>query len=139
MLRIKVLQHILPIRVYYADTDAGGVVHHTAYIRFFEQARTESLRQEGIELHVLFQKYGIMFAIKNIKISYIKPARLDNLLYVKTNVKQIRRASLVYEQSIYLSELDGGMICSAEIKLACVNAKMQPCVLPSRLKQMESV
>jgi acyl-CoA thioester hydrolase len=63
---------------------------------------------------------------------------LDDLLYIKTNIKEIRRASLVYEQSIYLAELEGNIICSAEIKLACVNAKMQPCVLPSILKQMEN-
>jgi acyl-CoA thioester hydrolase len=134
------LQHILPIRVYYADTDAGEVVHHTAYLRFFEQARTEFLRQAGIELHVLLEKYGILFVIKSIKISYIKPARLDDLLYIKTNVKEVRKASLLYEQFIYLSKLDNEVICSTEIKLACVNAKMQPCVLPlTILKKMENV
>lgn len=133
------LPHILPIRVYYADTDAGGVVHHTAYIRFFEQARTESLRQSGIELHVLFQKYDTMFVIKNINISYIKPARLDDLLYIKTNVKEIRKASLIYEQIIYLNKLEGDIICAAEIKLACVNSNMQVCVLPNILNQMEKI
>lgn len=130
--------HIFPIRVYYADTDAGGVVHHTAYIRFFEQARTESLRQLGFELNVLFEKYGILFAIKNINISYVKPARLDDLLYIKTKVSEIRGASIMYEQSIYSAELDGDMVCSAEIKLVCVDPKMRPCSLPAEFKKMEN-
>jgi acyl-CoA thioester hydrolase len=129
--------HILPVRVYYADTDAAGVVYHTAYIRFLEQARIESLRQTGIELHDLFKKYGILFAIKNIIVSYNKPARLDDLLYIKTKIKEIRGASLIYDQSIYLAELDGNMICSAEVKLVCVNANMQPCILPNIFKTME--
>lgn len=127
------LPHVWSVRVYYADTDAGKVVHHTAYLRFFEQARTESLRQAKIDLHVLLLKYDIMFAIRKINISYIKPAKLDDLLYIKTNVKEVRKASLIYEQFIYLNELESEIICSAEIKLACVNQKMQPCALPESL------
>ena len=129
---------VLPVRVYYADTDAGGVVYHATYLRFFEQGRVESLRQAGVELNVLFEKYGTMFVVKTITVRYIKPARLCDLLYIKTKVKELRKASLVYDQSIYLAESAGDIICSAEIKLACVNANMQPCVLPNILKKMES-
>lgn len=124
-------EHILSTRVYHADTDAGGVMHHCAYLRLLEQARTEALRAAGVELHVLFQKYGILLAIKNIAISYIKPARLDDLLFIKTKVNTKRKASVTYEQLIYLDKLNSNIICSAEIMVVCVNKDMKPCLLPS--------
>lgn len=129
--------HIWSNRVYYADTDAGGIMHHSAYIRFFEQARTESLRQIGIELPSVWQNYGIIFAIKTINISYIKPAKLDDLLFITTKLKTLAKASLIYEQSMSLQTANSAAICVAETKLACVNAKMQLCRVPKIFKKME--
>ncbi|WLT06265.1 tol-pal system-associated acyl-CoA thioesterase [Gilliamella apis] len=118
-------------RVYYEDTDAGGVVYHARYLAFFERARTEMLRQLDISQQKLLQE-GIAFVVKKMDISYDFPARLDDMLSVSTKIEQIRKASIIFKQTILNQNKQ--IISSADVVIACVNmTKMKPCALPKSL------
>ena len=118
-------------RVYYEDTDAGGVVYHARYLAFYERARTEMLRQLDIKQQKLLQE-GIAFVVKKMDISYDFPARLDDMLTISTQVEQIRKASIIFKQTI--SNQNEQIISSADVVIACVNmTKMKPCALPKLL------
>ncbi|MFQ0973479.1 tol-pal system-associated acyl-CoA thioesterase [Gilliamella sp. CG35] len=121
----------LSARVYYEDTDAGGVVYHARYLAFYERARTELLRQLGISQHKLLQE-SIAFVVKKMDISYHFPARLDDLLTINSKVDQIRKASIIFKQTI-INE-NNQVISSADVIIACVDiTKMKPCGLPKSL------
>lgn len=122
----------LQIRVYYEDTDAGGVVYHSNYLNFMERARTEWLRHIGFEQHTLIEKDEILFAVRKISIDYHKPALFNELLNIKTRIIQSRRASLVFEQIIFNQSEE--TICKAEIKIACLNSNtMKPESIPETI------
>ncbi|MCZ6804078.1 MAG: tol-pal system-associated acyl-CoA thioesterase [Proteobacteria bacterium] len=108
------------VRVYYEDTDAGGVVFYANYLRFMERARTEWLRSIGFEHEQLINKYEVLFAVKTLKIDYIKPGRLDDLLNVTSKLLNNRGASLTVQQSIKNDNEE--LLAQAEVKLACLNA-----------------
>lgn len=91
---------VWPVRVYYEDTDAGGVVYYANYLKFMERARTEWLRTRGLEQDVLIKEQDLVFAVRSLSIDYIRPARLDDLLQVRVTVSKLRRASIVFEQTI---------------------------------------
>ena len=118
-------------RVYYEDTDAGGVVYHARYLAFYERARTEMLRDLDISQQKLLQE-GIAFVVKKMDISYDFPARLDDMLTISTKVEQIRKASIIFKQTI--SNQNEQIISTADVVIACVNmTKMKPCALPKLL------
>ena len=118
-------------RVYYEDTDAGGVVYHARYLAFYERARTEMLRQLDINQQKLLQE-GIAFVVKKMDISYDFPARLDDMLTISTQVEQIRKASIIFKQTILNQNKQ--IISNADVVIACVNmTKMKPCALPKLL------
>lgn len=118
-------------RVYYEDTDAGGVVYHARYLAFYERARTEMLRQLDINQQTLLQE-GIAFVVKKMDISYDFPARLDDMLTISTLVEQIRKASIIFKQTILNQNKQ--IISNADVIIACVNmTKMKPCALPKLL------
>lgn len=122
----------LQVRVYYEDTDAGGVVYHSNYLNFMERARTEWLRHIGFEQHTLIEKNEILFAVRKISIDYHKPALFNELLNIKTRIIQSRRASLVFEQIIFNQSEE--TICKAEIKIACLNSNtMKPESIPETI------
>ncbi len=115
-----------PIRIYYEDTDAGGVVYHANYIKYFERARTELLRCINVNQKTLLEQ-SIAFVVTNITIDFVKPARLDNELTVTTVISGLRRASMSFEQA--LINFEGTVLCRALVKVACVdlrNMKPQP-------------
>src|SRR3954466_3255692 len=87
-------QHRYAVRVYYEDTDAGGVVYHATYLRFAERARTEALRDLGIPHSQLVAEHGVMFMVRRIKVDYLGPARLDDSLVVVTQPLVVGAASL---------------------------------------------
>ena len=91
-------EFIWKIRVYYEDTDAGGVVFYANYLRFMERARTEWLRDIGFDHKNLIEKYKLIFAVKNLKINYMKPGYLDDLLTITSKLLNNRGASLVFQQ-----------------------------------------
>ncbi|MDF7670315.1 tol-pal system-associated acyl-CoA thioesterase [Orbaceae bacterium ESL0721] len=118
-------------RVYYEDTDAGGVVYHARYLGFYERARTEILRQLDISQQKLLQE-GIAFVVKKMDISYHFPARLDDMLNIHSKVSDIRKASIIFQQTIFNQNQQ--LISSANVTIACVNIiKMKPCGLPKLL------
>lgn len=118
-----------PITVYYEDTDAGGVVYHSNYLKFFERARTEMLRAKGISQHVLLEQ-NIGFVVRHMDIDFNQGARLDEHLTVLTRVSEIKRASLQFCQELVNDE--GKTLCKTIVKVACIdNKKMKPIVIPS--------
>ena len=122
----------LQVRVYYEDTDAGGVVYHSNYLNFMERARTEWLRHIGFEQHTLIEQDEILFAVRKIKIDYHKPALFNELLNIKTRIADQRKASLVFEQIIFNQSEE--TICKAEIKIACLNSStMKPEPIPETI------
>lgn len=108
------------VRVYYEDTDAGGVVFYANYLRFMERARTEWLRSVGFEHEQLVKEHDLIFAVKNVSIDYKKPGKLDDLLTVTSSILNHRGASITFQQQI-LNENDD-LLTQAEIKVACINA-----------------
>jgi acyl-CoA thioester hydrolase len=125
-------EFIWPVRVYYEDTDAAGVVFYANYLNFMERARTEWLRKIGFEQDKLKQEKNILFAVRNVTIDYLKPAHFNELLYVKSKLINQRPASLVFNQSIYND--NDVKLCEAEIKIACVNSiNMKPEPIPKTI------
>jgi acyl-CoA thioester hydrolase len=108
------------VRVYYEDTDAGGVVYYANYLRFIERARTEWLRAVGYEQDRLRDGEGILFAVRRVGIDYLAPARFNDLLQVTSRLVQAGGASLVFAQTV-LRE-DGTRCCEATVKVACIDA-----------------
>lgn len=113
-------EFIWQVRVYYEDTDAGGVVFYANYLRFMERARTEWLRSIGFEHEHLINNHGLLFAVKNLTIDYIKPGRLDDLLTITSKLLNNRGASLTFQQSIKNDNEE--LLAQAEIRVACLNA-----------------
>ncbi len=117
------------IRVYYEDTDAGGVVYYANYLRFMERARAEWLRSLGYEQDRLIQEENLIFAVRRASIDYHKPARFNDMLNVNTILQKKRGASLDIGQTI--KNQQGEILCQAEVKIACLNAEtMRPRPLP---------
>lgn len=124
-----------PVRVYYEDTDSGGVVYYANYLKFFERARTESLRQCGLQQDQLIQQNNIIFAVRNINVDYNKPAVFNDLLNVTTEVLEYKKASLVFKQTICRDE-DNVVLCQAICKIACLQAKeLKPTAIPEFIIQ----
>ncbi|MCG7495998.1 tol-pal system-associated acyl-CoA thioesterase [Vibrio sp. Of7-15] len=120
-----------PITVYYEDTDAGGVVYHSNYIKFFERARTELLRSKGVSQQDLRQQQ-LGFVVRHIDIDFLRGAVLDEQLTVTTFVTEARKASLTFCQE--LVNLDGIVLCKATVKVACIHTeRMKPRAIPSSL------
>jgi len=109
------------VRVYYEDTDAGGVVYYANYLKFFERARTEWLRSLGIEQDLLLSQ-DIGFVVKSVQMENHRPARFNQLLLVKSEIRQLKKASLVFWQEIY--NADAQLLCSAQVSIACVKLSL---------------
>ena len=121
-----------PVRVYYEDTDTAGVVYYAGYLRFLERGRTEWLRALGVEQVRLAQEAGIVFAVRSLNIEYLKPARLDDVLAVLTELTLAGRAQVTLKQRI---ERDGETLVEATVRIACLNTKtMKPAALPAALR-----
>ncbi|HEX5960990.1 MAG TPA: tol-pal system-associated acyl-CoA thioesterase [Rhodanobacteraceae bacterium] len=117
-------------RVYWEDTDAGGVVYHAGYLCFLERARTEWMRALAMGQTALRQSHGIVFVVRELCIAYDKPARLDDELDSSVQVVRMRQASLDLAQSIVRAG-DGVVLARAEVKVACVGAEdFTPCRIP---------
>ncbi len=122
------------IRVYFEDTDAGGVVFYANYLNFYERARTEFLRELGFEQDDLLQQ-NIVFVVRNITVDFVHAARFNELLSVRTSILQLKKASLVFRQEIF-SERDGQslLLNQAEVRMACVQVDaMRPSAIPSEI------
>jgi acyl-CoA thioester hydrolase len=120
---------ILPVRVYYEDSDAGGVVYYANYLKFMERARTEWLRNKGFEQTVLKQQYNLVIAVRKISVDYLKPAFFDDLLTITVQLSKIGKASIIMAQQV---QREAEIICKADVKLASINAvTLRPQAFPS--------
>ena len=118
-----------PVRVYYEDTDAAGIVYYASYLKFMERARTEWLRSRGFNHTALLQEHAIVFVVARLNMHYHQPARLDEQLHVEATVTKVGRASFDMDQSVYRD--DDTALCSATVRLACLCAdRMQPSAIP---------
>jgi acyl-CoA thioester hydrolase len=117
-----------PIRVYWEDTDAGGIVFYANYLKFFERARTEWLRAAGVEQHQLREETGVIFVVAGTSLRYVAPAKLDDLLTVTVEPEPAGRASLVVHQRAMRGDT---LLCEGEIRIGCVRADdLKPQRLP---------
>ena len=124
-----------PIRVYWEDTDAGGVVYHASYVRFLERARSEWLRSLGIGQQTLREQQGVVFAVRGMQLDFLAPARLDDALSVLVGVSSLGRASLVFEQRI-VGDADARVLLTATVKVACLSAPdFRPRPLPDGMRE----
>jgi len=108
-----------PTRVYWEDTDAGGVVYHAQYLAFLERARTEWMRAQGYGQEFLRIEHGLVFAVRAMQLDFLKPARLDDALAVSVGLQECRRASAVFTQSIVRG---GDLLLTAQVRVAALDA-----------------
>ncbi len=122
-----------PIRVYYEDTDAGGVVFYANYLKFFERARTEMLRDKGFEQDKLIAEQKVIFVVRAVQLDYLTPARFNDVLEATAQVIQAKKVSLNFAQMI---TRDGIVLCKGNIRIACLDAvSMKPKAIPDNLLQ----
>ena len=129
-------EFIYPVRVYFSDTDAGGVVYHSRYLDFAEHARSEFMRNLGGSQHTMMMNNGSVFIIRSVSADYIKPARLDDLLTVRTEVVKCANVTVVFRQRVML---DDDLLCSLQIKAGYISLKEgRPVPMPKEWKSMIS-
>jgi len=122
---------IWPVRVYYEDTDAGGVVFYANYLKFFERARTEMLRAMGYEQDELIANESIIFVVRSVQVDYLSPARFNEQLQVSAEVSLTKKASLTFDQVITRGN---DVLCKGSVRVACLDAQdMRPKAIPEKL------
>ncbi len=121
-----------PVRVYYEDTDAGGVVFYANYLKFLERARTEWLRSFGFEQDQLRSEYGVVFAVRAVDIKYIKPARFNQELNISVENIELKPASMSMQQSVSKIDADKNeFIVKATVNIVCLQSEQfSPCPIP---------
>ena len=112
---------VWPVRVYYEDTDSGGVVYYANYLKFMERARTEWLRVRGFEQDALLREQQLLFAVRTLSVDYHRPARFNDLLTVVSQIVDARGASFLFAQTIQ-REVGAELLCSARVRVACIDA-----------------
>jgi acyl-CoA thioester hydrolase len=125
------ITHDFPVRIYYDDTDAGGVVYYANYMKFAERARTEFLRSLGFENTQIRDSHGIIIVVKSLEADYLSPARLDDLLTIQTRLLSVKNTSFVMEQKALKNGMD---IFKMTIVLVCVNEGGRPTKIPDAVK-----
>jgi acyl-CoA thioester hydrolase len=123
----------LPVRIYYEDTDAGGIVYHASFLRFAERGRSEWLRAHGINNSVLLPGHGFHFVVRHIAIDYKAPAMLDDLLDVETSVIDLGNASFTMHQHI---TRDAQTVVDMKVVLVCVNEAGKAIRVPDMLRKI---
>jgi acyl-CoA thioester hydrolase len=122
----------LPVRVYYQDTDAGGVVFHATYLDFLERARMEWMRARGFDARELASRFRLVFIVRQLEIAYMKPAMLDDLVSVSAAVEKMGRAQLTFAQQV---RREGETLVRAAVNVACVGADdLKPAPFPEEIR-----
>jgi acyl-CoA thioester hydrolase len=123
---------VLPVRVYYQDTDAGGVVYHASYVNFMERARTEWLRTFGYTGLGMMQEFGMLFVVRSLKVEYFKPALLDDMLHVSASIRDVGRSRMTIHQEVRRQD---DLLAEGEVHLVCVTKDaFKPVAIPDVLK-----
>jgi tol-pal system-associated acyl-CoA thioesterase len=121
-----------PVRVYYEDTDSGGVVYYANYLKFMERGRTEWLRAHGFEQTELARDYGVIFVVRKVLVEYLRPALFNDLLRVTVKPVDIGRAKIEFEQTVERDET----LVTGQVQIACVNAEsFRPVSIPAAIKE----
>ena len=123
-----------PVRVYYEDTDTGGVVYYANYLKFFERARTEWLRSFGLNQDKLAQEEGLIFVVRRASLDFVRPARLDDMLEVTVEPLKLAR---VYVQLVQEARRGAQVLARAEVQVACLNLRsFKPAAIPQLLRDI---
>lgn len=125
--------HVLSLRVYYEDTDASGIVYYANHLKFVERARTEMLRRLGMDHSVLLERFGLVFAVRRCIADYRAPARLDDLLDVRTRLARLGGASIDLLQDV---TRDGAVLVGIEVRLALLDRDLRPARIPIRIRDL---
>lgn len=125
------MTHRLPIRVYYEDTDAAGIVYYANYLRFIERGRTEFVRARGVDQRALREAEGIVFAVRHVEADYLAPARLDDELEVETSIESVGGARITMRQEVFR---DGQKLFSALVVLVALTDAGQATRLPANIR-----
>jgi len=115
------------VRVYYEDTDAGGIVYYANYLKFFERARTEWLRSLGVNQDILLREHDAMFVVKNVSADYHAPARLDDVIKLTLRIDKLGRASIQFLQEAWCGDR---LLNTAHVKVGCVDSALRPRAVP---------
>jgi acyl-CoA thioester hydrolase len=115
------------VRVYYEDTDAGGIVYYANYLKFFERARTEWLRSLGVNQDNLLREHDAMFVVKNVSADYHAPARLDDVIKLTLRIDKLGRASIQFVQEAWCGDR---LLNTAHVKVGCVDSALRPRAVP---------
>jgi len=127
----QVNEFLWTVRVYYEDTDAGGVVFYANYLKFMERARTEWLRSAGFQQSRLAEEEGVVFAVRRVQLDFLRPARLDDRLDVSVQQVNRRRASMEIEQEVRRGR---EVLCRGKVEIVCVDAqRFRPHVIPDTI------
>ncbi len=123
-----------PVRVYYEDTDHGGVVYYANYLKFMERARTEHLRSFGFEQDQLRAREGLLFVVRRVQVDYLAPAVFNDELVVTAEITHLGRASITYGQQVARKQAPEQVLCAGSIKIASVDARsMRPAPVPEHI------
>jgi acyl-CoA thioester hydrolase len=119
-----------PVRIYWEDTDAGGVVYHAQYLAFLERARSEWMRAQGYGQELLRREHELLFAVRAMQIDFLKPARLDDALAVTATLRECRRASVIFSQEIRRGD---ERLMTATVRVAALGTDFRPTAIPQSL------
>ncbi len=125
------MSHVFSVRVYYEDTDMGGLVYHANYLKYIERARSDWVREQGLDQNAM-REQGLIFVVRRVEADYLAPARYDDLLEVRTSVKSVTGVRLVMTQEVML---EGKILFRAEVTAVCTSLQGQPARLPPQLRQ----
>ena len=123
--------HRFPVRVYWEDTDAAGIVYYANYLRFLERARSDLVRGAGINQAALLAGEGVVFPVRRCEIDYLQPARLDDEIQVRTSIQKLGGASMEMDQNIHRGE---EALVRAKVRLACIGPTGRPRRLPPAVR-----
>lgn len=124
--------HSQEYRVYYEDTDAGGIMYHGRYINWCERGRGEYLRDLDLHFSEIEQQDGIIFVVRNLNADYLKPAKLDQLLRVETSIKEMKNSSFIMNQSIFCQD---SMLFSMTVTIVCIDGNGRPVRIPDMVRE----
>lgn len=125
--------HIFPIRVYYEDTDMAGIVYYANYLRYIERARSDWVREIGVDQNAMKSDAGVVFAVRRVEADYLSPAHFDDQLTVETNTVNVTAARLVMEQSVKRGQ---EVLFQAIVTIVCISETGHPTRLPANIRLM---
>lgn len=126
--------HIYPIDIFYDDTDALGIVYHANFIKYMERARTMLFKEKNMSLATVTEAHQILFVVKRIEIEYLKPVKLLQKIHVLSEVSDLSRASLTFNQRICFDPTNmDTIICSGKVVIVCTNKELKPCPIPEKI------